>query len=165
MYPITILAASKVKSLLTENGSLAQQLQALLGVDDAEVPTITPSQVVLSSAGPDIGDKDVELTYPRVCLYSAGLKNTKTEKFRALSGTLSMIADVWASANLVSDSDRWIHYYVTAVASVLSANTGDWGNGMFFPGVYDVQFQTPKSGGLGYVQSARITFQLIVSQS
>lgn len=165
MLPITILAASQARNLLIADGALAQQIQTLASVASVLVPTIAPSQIVLSSASPDIGDKDVQLTYPRVCLYSTGFKNTQAEKFRSVSGTLSVVADVWASANLVSDSDCWIHYYVTAVASVFSGNTGDWGNGMFFPGMYDVQFQAPKNGGLGYVQSARITLQLIVSQS
>ena len=165
MYPITILAATQAQALLTANGALAQQIQSLASAGNVLIPPITPSQVVLSSASPEIGDKDVQLTYPRVCLYSTALKNAQVEKFRSLSGTLSVVADVWASSNLVSDSDCWIHYYVTAVASVFSANTGDWGNGMFFPGVYDVQFQAPKSGGLGYVQSARITVQLLVSQN
>ena len=165
MYPITILAASQAQSLLSSNGALGQQIQALGTAAGVVVPTITPSQVVLSSAGPDIGDKDVQLTYPRVCLYSTGLKNTQVEKYRSLSGSLSVVADVWASAALVSDSDAWIHYYFAAVASVFSANIGDWGNGIFFPGLYDVEFQAPKAGGLGFVQSVRITLHLIVSQS
>jgi hypothetical protein len=164
MIPISILAASQAQALLTANGALTTQIQALGTAANLSIPNITAEQVVLSSASPDIGDKDVQLTYPRVCLYSTGLKNSGIEKFRTLSGTVAMVADVWASANLVSDSDKWIHYYVSAVTALLSANTGDWGNGIFFGGIYDVQFQAPKAGGLGYVQSARITFPLLVSQ-
>ena len=161
MYPITIQAASQAQSLLGQ--ALASQIAALAAAANVAVPAIEPQQVVLSSASPDIGDKDVQMTYPRVCLYSAGLKNTQAEKFRTFSGSMALIADVWASSNLATESDLWIHYYVSAVSAVLSANKGDWGNGLFFSGLYDVQFQPPKSGGLGFVQTARITFHLTVS--
>lgn len=163
MYPITLQAANQAQALLSS--SLAQQIQTLALAANITVPSITPDQIVLSSASPDIGDKDVQLTYPRICLYSSGVKNTQTEKFRSVSGTLAVSADIWASSNLVTDSDTWIHYYVEAVTSLLTANKGDWGNGLFFPGVYDVQFQPPKSGGIGFVQVARVTFQLTVSVS
>ena len=42
---------------------------------------------------------------------------------------------------------------------------GRLGDGMFFSGVYDVQFQSPKAGGLGFVQSAKITCSLNVSRN
>lgn len=161
MYPITIQAASQARFLLSE--ALPSRILALAAAANAPIPTIETQQIVLSSASPDIGDKDVQLTYPRVCLYSAGFKNNQAEKFRSLSGTMGVVADVWASSNLATDSDTWIHYYVSAVSAVLTENRGDWGNGLFFSGVYDAQFQSPKSGGLGFVQMARITFQLTVS--
>jgi hypothetical protein len=31
--------------------------------------------------------------------------------------------------------------------------------------MYDVQFQAPKAGGLGYVQSAKVTLNFSVSQN
>jgi hypothetical protein len=51
------------------------------------------------------------------------------------------------------------------MTSVLRGQIGDWGNGIFFSGMYEVQFQPPKSGGLGYVQSAKVTLIFNVSQN
>ena len=165
MLPLTLLAAQKVAGILNSGNALQQQLAALANASGVSLPVITPDQIVLSSASPDMGDKDIQLTYPRVCLYSAGLKNTQSEKFRSLSGSLVVVAEVWASANMVNETDQWIHFYVEAVTDILRRNVGDWGDGVFFSGAYDVQFQAPKSGGIGYVQSAKVTSTFWVSQN
>jgi hypothetical protein len=165
MLPLTILAAQKFSDLLTVGDALPQQITQAAIACNADVPVITAEQVLLSSASPEIGDSNIQLTYPRVCLYSGGVKNTQIERFRSLSGTVSVTAEIWASGNLVTNIDQWIHFYVEAVTNILRQNMGDWGDGMFFSGLYDVQFQSPKAGGLGFVQSAKITCSLNVSRN
>ena len=164
MLPLTLLAIQKASDLLTSNSALAQELTVLANSVGTSVPTIDSAHVVLSSAAGDVGDTDARLGYPRVCLYSSGFRNSQLEKFCSLSGVVSGTADIWASANLVDDTDRWIHYYVAAVTTLLRRSAGDWGDGVFFPGVYDVQFQPPKTGGMGFVQLAKLRFDLIVAQ-
>lgn len=163
--PITLLAAQKMFNLLTAANGLQQQLNTLAIEANLNLPAITAAEIVLSSVSPDIADKDVQLSYPRVCLYSSGLKNTQLEKFRSLSGTIAAVAEIWASGNMVTQSDQWIHFYVEAVTQVLRQNIGDWGDGVFFSGIYDTQFQQPKAGGFGFVQSAKVTCDLNVSRN
>ena|SRR5437588_11158168 len=165
MLPLTILAAQKVSELLSNGNALEQEIDALAAASNLMLPTITSSGVVLSSASAEIGDKDFQLTYPRICLYSTAVKNTHIEKFRSLSGTISVIAEVWASANLLQDTNQWIHFYVEAMTNILRQSIGDWGDGIFFSGVYDVQFQPPKVGGFGYVESAKVTCNVNVSRN
>jgi hypothetical protein len=165
MLPLTLLAAQKVANLLTANNTLSQQIAAAAQAANVTLPVIQSAQVALTASSPDIGDRNIELTYPRVCLYSTGLKNSQGEKFRTLSGTVTVVAEVWASAALVEDADRSIHFYVDAVTNILRLNLGDWSDGVFFPGVYDVQFQAPNAGGFGFVESAKITVGLLVSRN
>lgn len=165
MLPLTLLAAQKILNLLTTGNALQQAIETIASSNDVIVPLITSAQIVLSSAPPAMGDKDLELTYPRVCLYSVAVKNTQIEKFRSLSGIVSVTAEVWASGDLISETDQWIHYYVEALTSILRQNIGDWNDGIFFSGIYDVQLQAPKAGGLGYVESAKVTCALNVSQN
>lgn len=165
MLPLTILATQKLLNLLTTDNALQQEIDSIASSTDTIVPLITPSQVVLSSAGPDMGDDDLQLTYPRICLYCVAVKNTQIEKFRSLSGTVVVAAEVWASGNLISETDQWIHYYVEAMTNILRQNIGDWGDGIFFSGIYEVQLQAPKVGGIGYVQSARVICGLNVSRN
>jgi hypothetical protein len=163
MLPLTLLAARKLASLLTSNDLLAQTITSLAQEAGITMPVISSGQVVVSSAARDLGDREIEFSYPRVCVYSSQMKNTQEEKFRSFSGGIVVVADIWASGNLLGDSDQWIHYYVEALTSILRANRGDWGDGFLFSGIYDVQLQPPKIGGLGYVESARVTCGLNVS--
>ena len=164
MIPVTILTSKKLSDLLTTGNALAEEITALATANNLNIPSITPAQVVLSSATPDMGDRNIQLMYPRICLYSSNIRNSQFEKFRSLSGTASVTADVWASANLVSDVDTWIHFYVEAMTGILRQNIGDWGDGVFFSGLYDAQFQPPKAGGIGFVQSAKVSCSVNVSR-
>ncbi|HZS55926.1 MAG TPA: hypothetical protein VFA65_16105 [Bryobacteraceae bacterium] len=163
--PVTILTSQKLANLLTNNDALQAQIAAIAELAGASVPPITTAQVVLSSAGSDMCDKNIQLTYPRVCLYSNGVKNTHIEKFKSLSGTVSVITEIWASGNFVSDTDQWIHFYVEAVTEIYRQNIGNLNDGIYFSGAYDVQFQPPKSGGFGFSQSAKVTCILNVGQN
>jgi hypothetical protein len=165
MLPLTIDAAQKVSDLLTTGNALQQQISSVSDAAGATVPLITAAQIVLSSTVPAMGDKDLQLTYPRICLYTTAVKNTQIEKFRSLSGTLSVTAEIWASGDLISQTDQWIHYYVEAMTDILRQNIGDWGDGLFFSGEYDVQLHAPKAGGLGYVELASVSCVLNVSRN
>ena len=163
MLPLTLLAPRKLADLLTTNDLLAQTITSLAQDVGVTIPVISSDQVAVSSAVRELGDREIEFNYPRVCVYSSQMKNTQEEKFRSFSGGIVVIADIWASGNLLDDSDQWIHYYVEALTSILRANGGDWGDGFLFSGIYDVQLQPPKIGGFGYVELARITCGLNVS--
>ncbi len=163
MAPKSLLAAQKLSGKLTAGNALEQQITSLATGSSITVPTIAPAQVILSSAPPELGDMNIQLTYPRVCIYSSNVKNTQIEKFRSFSGQVSLVAEIWASANLVTQADEWIHFYVESVAEILQSNIGDWGDGMFYAGAYEVVFQAPKAGGIGFVESAKITLGLNVS--
>lgn len=163
--PITLLAAQKMFNLLTTGNELEQQISSLALDSNVNVPGIPAAQIVLSSASADMADKNIQFTYPRVCLYSSGLKNTQMERFRSLSGTVAVVAEIWASGNMVTETDQWIHFYVEAVTELLRGSIGDWNDGFFFSGAYDVQMQQPKTGGFGFVQSAKVTCNLNISRS
>ena len=164
MIPITLLGLQKVSALLTTTDALSGALQSLNNQFNLKAPLIRSDNVVLSAASVEIGDRNVQLSYPRVCLYSTGVKNSREEKYRAFSGTVSLIAEILASGNLVNDTDEWVHYYVEALTSLLRESAGDWGDGVFFGGAYEVQIQTPKVGGFGFVQAAKVNFSLFVSR-
>lgn len=163
MVPLTLLAAQSLRNLLVSGDALQQKVIEIASACNANVPEMASSQVVLSSATADNADMSLQLTYPRVCIHSTAVKNSQIEKFRSFSGAVSVTAEVFASGNLLSDTDQWIHFYVEGVTQLLRQGIGDWGNGMFFSGTYDVQLQTPKAGGLGFVQSAKVTCSVNVS--
>jgi hypothetical protein len=105
------------------------------------------------------------LSFPRISVFSARLRNQQIEKFRTISGGVTVTAEIAATADQASDVDLWIHYYVDAVTKILGNNKGDWGNGIFFPGPYEVDIQSPAAGGSGFLQIAHITLEAIVSRN
>jgi hypothetical protein len=163
MTPLSLLGAQTFLTKLTKGDALQQQITAISTGVSATVPGMCSDQILVSSVPAELADKNVQLSYPRVCIYSSNLKNSQVEKFRSFSGQVTVVAEIWASGDLITDVDAWIHFYVEGVANILQSNTGDWGNGMFYAGAYDVQFQPPKPGGLGFVELAKLTFALNVS--
>lgn len=161
--PISLLVLTKFANILQSGAALQSQLQKAGITAGVSIPAITPALVLLSSASPEFGDNNLELSYPRVCLSVSSVKNLLTERFRSFSGAVTVMADIWASADLVTQCDLWIHYYLDAVTSVLVANRGDWGDGVYFSGLYEAQISSPKTGGFGFVQSAKLACTFNVS--
>src|SRR5690348_995957 len=163
MTPLSLLAARTFLSKVTDADALQQQIAAISTGMMVSVPPIPSERVVLSSIPAELADNNVQLSYPRLCIYSSSLRNSQVEKFRSFSGQVILVAEIWASGDLITEVDTWIHFYVEGLANILRSNTGDWGNGIFYSGAYDVQFQPPKQGGLGFVEAAQLTFALNVS--
>ncbi len=162
MLPLTMLAASKMAGFLTANDALSQAIGLFAGQAGLNVAPLPASQVFLSSAGPNIDDMDLSLSYPRVAIYATQVKNAQREKFRSFSGNVVVSADVWSSGNLIAEAYHGLHIYVESVCSILRSNMGDWGDGFRFSGIYEAQMQAPTPGGLGFVDSARINCSLDV---
>jgi hypothetical protein len=55
-----------------------------------------------------------------------------------------------------------LELYIDAVTQVL--NRGDWGEGMFYGGAYEVSFGPVKKGGKNFMQAAKVTFEIGVSR-
>lgn len=163
MLPLTLLAANKILNLLTVNDALSTAISSNAAASGAEVPTLGTAQILGSFISPDIGDLNLDLTYPRICVYASHAANNQREKFRAFSGVVGVTADVWSSDALEQPTELALHFYVEGIADILRANLGDWGDGVRYSGTYGVQIQPPKAGGLGFVQLARLTCNLDVT--
>ena len=163
MLPLTLLATNKLLALLTVNSALSQAISSNAAAAGVSVPSLQTSQIIGSFISADIGDLNLQLTYPRVCIYTSQVANNQREKFRSFSGVVSVVADVWSSDSLEQPAEMALHFLVDGIAGILQVNLGDWGDGFRYSGVYGVQLQTPKLGGLGFVQLARMTCNLDVT--
>ena len=163
MLPLTLLATNKLLNLLTVNDALSQAISSNAAASGVDVMPLSTEQIIGSYVNPDMGDLNLQMTYPRICLYAGQVTNNQREKFRAFSGVVSVIADVWSSASLEQPVETALHFYVQGMADILQANLGDWGDGFRFPGVFGVHLQPPKLGGLGFVQLGRVTCDLHVT--
>jgi hypothetical protein len=112
----------------------------------------------------DLLEKTAGAQYPRLHLYTEKITNSLREKFRAFSGTVRLAAEVRVSQDRVEDLERKLLLYIDAVTDVLDSHRGCWSAGVIYTGGYEVSLQPMKHGGKNFLQTAKITFELEVSQ-
>ena len=118
MLPLTLLAANKILNLLTVNDALSTAISSNAAASGAEVPTLGTAQILGSFISPDIGDLNLDLTYPRICVYASHAANNQREKFRAFSGVVGVTADVWSSDALEQPTELALHFYVEGIRAL-----------------------------------------------
>jgi len=98
-------------------------------------------------------------------VYCEKISNTLVEKFRTFSGTAQMAIEVRHSQDQLDGLQDAVELYADAVMQTLNSGRGDWGDGMFYGGAYDVSFGPIKKGGRNFIQVAKVTFEIGVSRS
>ena len=86
------------------------------------------------------------MNYPVVQVYSDRVRNLLTEKFRTFSGKVRTVAEVRVSQDRIEGIEDQLRLYVDAVTQVLDTNRGSWGQGAFFTGGYEVNFDPVTAG-------------------
>lgn len=111
----------------------------------------------------ELHEKAAAPHYPAVHLYCERVSNDLREKFRRFSGTVRLVAEARVSQSKMDGLERRSQVLADAITEVLDAARGDWGDGMFFGGSYEVTFGPVKTGGKNFVQSTKVSFEVNVS--
>lgn len=156
-------SALVIQRLTAVNGSNAN-LAALTQGGPSLLP-FNAAQIRTGNIAPELAEKSNTVHYPAANVYCEKLVNSQAEKFRSFSGTIQMAIDLRHSEDRLDNVQANLETYADAVMGVLSANKGDWGNGMYYGGSYQVAFGPVKHGGRNYIQNAKITFEIGVSIS
>jgi hypothetical protein len=140
-------------------------LSALTGPDSLLAQPVAAGNVLAQNVVPDLAEKSRPLTYPSINVYCEKISNDLTEKFRSFSGTVQAAIEVRHSQDRLDGLQDALELYVDSITQVLDGERGDWGNGMFFTGQYQVALGAAKQGGKNFIQVAKITFPIGVSIS
>jgi len=155
------IAAVKVVALLMDSGAglgaVLADIAANAGVELAGIGVISQNAPVA------LMEKSSAVKYPVVLVYSDRVQNMLTEKFRNFSGRVRTVAEVRTSQDRIEGLEEKVRLYVDAVTQVLDANRGDWGQGMFFTGGYEVKFDPVQHGGRNILQAAKVIFEVDLS--
>ena len=165
MVLIASLATEKLRSILAGDEGVRATLSI---VDDLEGVSLAPfhgGQVVAQNASPDLTEQSSGSKYPILYVYCSKLLNMLREKFRTFSGEAQMTIEVRVSQDRLDDLETRVQMYVDAVIQVLNQSRGDWGDGMFFGGTYEVIYGAAKHGGRNFIQIAKISFAVEISVS
>ena len=155
---------SKFGGLLTApTTGLSTVVGSLVEASDTQTPTIGLASIVQQNVPIALMEKALATKYPAVHIYTDRVQNLLTEKFRTFSGKIRTVAEVRVSQDRIEGLEDQARTYVDAVTQILDANRGDWGQGMFFTGGYEVKFDPVQHGGRNFVQVAKVIFEVDMS--
>jgi len=158
------IAGQVIDRITAPNGVNSSLADLALGSGLTLAP-VDRSQVNARNVAADLAERTTGVKYPSVNVYCEKLVNNQSEKFRRFSGYAGMAVEVRHSQDHVAGLQDALELYADSVMQVLDAARGDWGNGLFYLGGYEMALSAVKQGGRSFIQSAKITFQIGVSRN
>lgn len=122
--------------------------------------TLGGLQLRRQNVAADLAEQVGAVRYPVLLVYCEKVVNSLAEKFRTFSGTLQMAVEVRQSCDQLDGLESALEDTADAVTRMLSANRGDWGDGMHYGGGYQITFGAAKHGGKNFLQVAKVTFEI-----
>lgn len=158
------IVASKAASLFKAPATGLGAVIGNLAQNSSEtLPVPRPPHVAQQNTPVALVEKALAVRYPAVLIYADRVQNLLTEKFRVFSGKIRTVAEVRISQDRIEGLEDQVRLHVDAVTQVLDSNRGDWGQGMFFAGPYEVKFEPVQHGGQNFIQVAKVTFEVDLS--
>lgn len=151
---------NRVAELLKSTTGLKSSVHQAALSARVQLPEIAPEQVFSRNVAFEVTERTGEARYPSVHVYCEKVVNEMREKFRTFSGRVHMVAEIRVSHDRMEGMESQLHAYADAVTRVLDASRGDWGNGMYYAGGYEVNFGPVKKGGKNHIQTAKVEFDV-----
>lgn len=165
MNTLGTFATATVVGMIAGPTGMNTNLASLGSPDNLAAPLIDTAQIYQQNVAAELAEQSTTVKYPSVYVYCEKYANKLTEKFRSFSGTVQMAVEVRHSQDKLDGLQDSLELYVDSVTQVLDGERGDWGNGLFYAGGYDVSLSVVKHGGRNFLQTAKILFQIDVSRS
>jgi hypothetical protein len=157
MVSIATRATLKLVQLLAAPSGLNTNIAALAQAENVTLATIPASYLFTDNVPSDIAEKSLGSKYTSVYIYCEKIANTLKEKFRSFSGTVEMAIEVRVSQDRLEGIDRITQLYTDALTQTLNQNRGDWGQGLFYSGTFEISFGTVKHGGSNFLKIAKVS--------
>ena len=158
-----IVTAQFVAFLSAPETGLASIVATLEAEAGIPLAPFQPEHIVSQNVPIALAERAKAVKYPVVYVYSDRVRNLLTEKFRTFSGKIRTVAEVRVSQDRLEGIEDLLRLYVDAVTQVLDSNRGTWGQGAFFTGGYEVNFDAVQQGGRNFMQVARVSFEVDMS--
>lgn len=163
MLQIAGSSTQKVLGVLAADDGLPAAVEALVQQQGMSLPSIAATQIIGQNVAADLSEKSTMTNYPLVYVYCNKVVNEVREKFRTFSGDAQMVVEARVSQDRLDQIETNLQAYVDAITQVLDNSRGDWGDGVFFDGGYEVTFGGVKHGGRNFLQIAKVSFVLEIS--
>jgi hypothetical protein len=164
MNKIGSAVTAKVLQRITGTGGVNTGLAGLSQAEREFAVLVDAAQVRVQNVSPELTEKSLSMRYPAINIYCEKIANGLREKFRSFSGTVGIAVELRLSQDRLEGLQDRLELYVDATMDMLNRGRGDWGDGMFFGGPYEVSFGPVKQGGRNFIQVAKVTFEIGVSK-
>ncbi|HLK50396.1 MAG TPA: hypothetical protein VKT49_19785 [Bryobacteraceae bacterium] len=158
-------AATKVMERITAPTGMNAGLAALTEPDSLLAAPVEAAQIRTQNVAADMAERSGAMRYPAVHIYCEKIVNDLSEKFRSFSGRVQMAIELRHSQDKLNGLQDAVELYADSIMQMLDGARGDWGDGMFYVGGYEVALTAVKQGGRNFMQAAKITFQIGVSRN
>jgi len=158
------IAARKLAEFLRDSQTgLGPAVATLAEESGMELTPIPASHVANQNVSFELNERAQAVKYPAVYVYADRIRNLLIEKFRTFSGKVRTVAEVRVSQDRIEGLEERLRLYVEAITHVLDANRGNWGEGAFFTGGYEVRIEPVRHGGRNFLQTAKVEIEVDVS--
>src|SRR5205823_3646059 len=103
----------------------------------------------------ELAEKSGNPLYPALLVYCEKVENLLTEKFRKFSGRMHLSIEVRHTQDKLDTIGQNLQKYVDAVCALLDDSRGDFGDGAFYAGGYQVSYEPVVKGGKNFLQRAK----------
>jgi hypothetical protein len=149
--------------MLRSQTGLADTLEAISIREQVRMPDVGLRNILLQQAPMELAERTAGVQYPVFYVYCEKLTNQLKEKFRTFSGKARLAVEVRVTHDRLENLNTMLELCAEGVTDVLDAHRGDWQNGLFYTGGYEVTFGPAKHGGKNFIQGARVVFEVDVS--
>jgi len=156
---------NKVVARITGPAGLNAGLAALTDGDPTFTAMVDAAQVRALNVAAEMAERSGGVKYPAVNVYCEKIANQLKEKFRSFSGSVGMAIELRHSQDRLEGLQEQLELYADSAMQMLNSSRGDWGDGMFYTGEYEVSFGAVKQGGKNFIQTAKVTFEIGVSRN
>src|ERR1700737_2342287 len=163
MLQIAKVTTQKLAGILASRSGVAATMAALSTEQGFVLPAMNANQIISQNVASELSERSATSKYPLIYVYCGKLANELREKFRTFSGDAQMVVEARVSQDRLEQIETYLHAYADAITQVLDRNRGDWGDGVFYAGGYEVTFGGVKQGGRNFIQIAKVTLALEIS--
>jgi hypothetical protein len=163
MPEIATISTNKLMAILTGSEGVPAAVASQSQAEGSLLAAVSAMQIIAQNVAPDLAERSSISNYPLVYVYCSKVVNQLREKFRTFSGDAEMIIEFRTSQDQLDGMQLNLQSYVDAVTQVLDSNRGDWGDGVFYAGGYEITFGGVKHGGRNFLQVGKISFLLHIS--
>ena len=157
------ITKSALRRLQAQEDGVSARVSAIV-IADAHLAAIGIRSIAAHNISVDVSEKTGHAQYPALLVYCDKLSNAMKEKFRRFSGKAHLVVEVRHSQDKLESLEAHTQVYVDAVCALLDDSRGDWGEGSFYPGGYDVSYEPVVRGGRNLLQKAKVSFDVEVSK-